>query len=203
MRTAKEIALIGVFTALLIGGQLALYQVAGVEIVTVLLLSFSYYFGLRTGLFVANAFSILRCLLFGFFPTVIILYLVYYNLFVLVFALLGKKFERKLTLKIHIMLIVVACLMTMLFTALDNVITPLYYGYTLEASKAYALMSLTAVVPQTICAAVTVLLILPVLLRIYRAMKLGKNNPRKKAAHDRENESEDDLNDDVPGNNNK
>ena len=100
------------------------------------------------------------------------------------------------------MLIVVACLMTMLFTALDNVITPLYYGYTLEAAKAYALMSLTAVVPQTICAAVTVLLILPVLLRIYRAMKLGKNNPRKKAAHDRENESEDD-NDDVPGNNNK
>ncbi len=203
MRTAKEIALIGVFTALLIGGQLALYQVAGVEIVTVLLLSFSYYFGLRTGLFVANAFSILRCLLFGFFPTVIILYLVYYNLFVLVFALLGKKFERKLTLKIHIMLIVVACLMTILFTALDNVITPLYYGYTLEAAKAYALMSLTAVVPQTICAAVTVLLILPVLLRIYSAMKLGKNDSRKKAAHDRENESEDDLNDDVPGNNNK
>lgn len=49
MRTAKEIALIGVFTALLISGQFVLSGLSGIEIVTVLLLSFSYYFGIRRG----------------------------------------------------------------------------------------------------------------------------------------------------------
>ena len=61
MKTAKDIALIGVFTAMLIGGQLVLSGIAGVEVVTVLLLAFSYYFGIIRGLFVANVFSILRC----------------------------------------------------------------------------------------------------------------------------------------------
>ena len=72
MRTAKEIALISVFTALLIGGQFVLSGISGIEIVTVLLLSFSYYFGIRRGLLVANAFSLLRCFIFGFFVNVII-----------------------------------------------------------------------------------------------------------------------------------
>lgn len=72
MRTAKEISLISVFTALLIGGQFILSGISGIEIVTVLLLSFSYYFGITRGLFVANAFSLLRCFIFGFFPIVII-----------------------------------------------------------------------------------------------------------------------------------
>ena len=173
MSPAKELALIGVFTALLIGGQLALSQISGVEIVTVLLLSFAYCFGMRVGLSVANAFSVLRCFLFGVFPSVIILYLVYYNLFVVVFALLGKKFGGRLTVGVHALLVICACVLTVFFTALDDVITPLYYGFTAGAAKAYALMSLTAVIPQTICAAVTVLFILPVLVRIYSATKLG------------------------------
>ena len=42
MKTTKSIITAGVFTAVLIGAQLALSGVAGVEIVTVLLLSFCY-----------------------------------------------------------------------------------------------------------------------------------------------------------------
>ena len=171
MRAAKEIALNGVFTALLIGGQIVLSGISGVEIVTVLLLSFSYYFGIRGGLFVANAFSLLRCLIFGFFPNVIILYLVYYNLFVLAFGLLGIRFKKELNLVIHIILVIAACIMTIIFTGLDDIITPLYYRFSIDAMRAYALASLTAVIPQVICTIVTVSFLLPILNRVFGNIK--------------------------------
>lgn len=88
--TAKSIACIAVMTALLIGGQFALSFVAGVEIVTVLLLCFSAYFGVFCGVTTAVCFSTLRCLIWGFAPNVVLLYLIYYPLFALLFALLGK-----------------------------------------------------------------------------------------------------------------
>ena len=171
MRAAKEIALNGVFTALLIGGQIVLSGISGVEIVTVLLLSFSYYFGIRRGLFVANAFSLLRCLIFGFFPNVIILYLVYYNLFVLAFGLLGIRFKKELNLVIHIILVIAACIMTIIFTGLDDIITPLYYRFSIDAMRAYALASLMAVIPQVICTIVTVSFLLPILNRVFGNIK--------------------------------
>lgn len=171
MRAAKEIALNGVFTALLIGGQIVLSGISGVEIVTVLLLSFAYYFGIRRGLFVANAFSLLRCLIFGFFPNVIILYLVYYNLFVLAFGLLGIRFKKELNLVIHIILVITACIMTIIFTGLDDIITPLYYRFSIDAMRAYALASLTAVIPQVICTIVTVSFLLPILNRVFGNIK--------------------------------
>lgn len=171
MRAAKEIALNGVFTTLLIGGQIVLSGISGVEIVTVLLLSFSYYFGIRRGLFVANAFSLLRCLIFGFFPNVIILYLVYYNLFVLAFGLLGIRFKKELNLVIHIILVIAACIMTIIFTGLDDIITPLYYRFSIDAMRAYALASLTAVIPQVICTIVTVSFLLPILNRVFGNIK--------------------------------
>ena len=170
MRAAKEIALIGIFTALLIGGQFVLSGISGVEVVTVLLLGFAFYFGIRRGLVVATAFTLLRCFIFGFFPTVIILYAIYYNLFVVVFGLIGIKFKRTVNLKNLVILVVVASVMTALFTALDDVITPLYYGYSLNAMKAYALASLTAMVPQVICTIITVALLLPIIIRVFCAV---------------------------------
>lgn len=168
MRAAKEIALVSVFTALLIGGQFVLSGLSGIEVVTVLLLSFSYHYGVRRGLFVANAFSFLRCFIFGFFPTALILYFVYYNFFVVVFGFLGAKFKRKWNTKIHVLLVITACIMTVLFTGLDNVITPLFYGFSSDAAKAYAVASLTTVIPQVICTLLTVSFILPILLRVFK-----------------------------------
>lgn len=176
MKAAKEIALISVFTAILLGGQFVLSGISGVEIVTVLLLSFSYYFGIRRGLFVANAFSLLRCFIFGFFPTVIILYLIYYNLFVLVFGSLGIKFKKEINVKKLILIVIVAVLMTAFFTGLDDIITPLYYGFSIDAMKAYAVASLSAVIPQVICAIITVTLLLPVLIQIYSKTNFANNN---------------------------
>ena len=45
MNSVKRVVLPAVFIALLIGGQLALSMVSGVEIVTVLFLSFCYRYG--------------------------------------------------------------------------------------------------------------------------------------------------------------
>lgn len=171
MLAAKEISLISIFTALLVGGQFVLSGISGVEVVTVLLLSFSFYFGIKRGLFVANAFSILRCFIFGFFLNVIILYLIYFNLFVVVFGLLGKKFKRSINIKRHIVLLAVAVLMTIFFTMLDNIIATLYYGFTFEAAKSYFVLSMTAAVPQVICTFVTVLLLLPALVKLYSLTK--------------------------------
>lgn len=76
--------------ALLIAGQFALSFVAGVEIVTLLLLSFAFCFGVQAGVLTAVSFSLLRCFIWGFYPSVVVLYLIYYPLFALIFALLGK-----------------------------------------------------------------------------------------------------------------
>ena len=103
--SAKKIILPGVFTALLIGGQLALSGISGIEVVTVLLLTFVYKYGIGQGLLVANSFSLLRCFIFGFMPNVIVLYLIYYNIFVLVFGFLGKVFRHEYSIKKHIMVV--------------------------------------------------------------------------------------------------
>ncbi len=87
---AKEMAFIAVETALLIGGQLALYPVAGVEVVTVLLLCFSWVMGPRAGALSAVCFSLLRCALWGFYPSAVVLYLLYYPQFALLFGALGR-----------------------------------------------------------------------------------------------------------------
>ena len=87
---ARQVAAVAVVTALLIGGQLALSAVAGVEIVTVLLLCFSWVYGARSGMLAAAAFSLLRCFIWGFYPSAMVLYLIYYPLFALVFGVLGR-----------------------------------------------------------------------------------------------------------------
>ena len=172
MKSVKEIATVAVFTALLIGGQLALSAVSGVEIVTVLLLSFSFYFGARLGMLGATAFSLLRCFVFGFFPSVLILYLIYYNLFALVFGFIGNRFGKEADMKKLIVITFIAVLMTVLFSLLDDVITPLFYGYTADAAKAYFFASFYAMIPQSVCAVVTTVLLFPPLLGIYKRVKI-------------------------------
>lgn len=115
--TAKEIAFCAVMTALLIGGQAAFFPISGIEIVTVLLLTFSWSFGPRAGAMVATAFSLLRCLIWGFHPPVIALYLLYYPAFALLFGMLGKNASRRsavavfVTTNILLIFIAVACVL--------------------------------------------------------------------------------------------
>ena len=86
---SKDIAYISVTSALLTGGQFVFSFVVGVEIVTVILAGFSFTFGARRGALCAVTFSLLRCLVFGFYPTVVVVFFICYSLLVLVFGLLG------------------------------------------------------------------------------------------------------------------
>lgn len=154
---SRECAYLAVFVALTIAAQLCLAAVPGVEIVTVLFVSFAFSFGMRRGALAATSFSLIRQLVFGFYPTVLILYLVYYNVLAVVFGGLGKKIKKPASSLWLVVL--VACLCTICFSLLDNVITILWYSYAPKAARAYVLASFTVLVPQVVCTLVTVLLL--------------------------------------------
>ena len=224
---AKRIAVCAVSVALLIALQFTLSMVPGVELVTVLLLCFCYTFGVCMGLITATAFSLLRCILFGFNINVIVLYLIYYNLFAVLFGFLGKKtipswicyailsivaavsayfaivglpisilYKRQVTImlwavfSIAVALIIMytvlliknrgrggreiaavaalAAVCTLCFSLLDDVITPLIYGYTPDAAKAYFVASLYVMIPQTLCTLISVSLLFRPLVTVFK-----------------------------------
>lgn len=159
-RSAKECAYIAVFVALVIAAQLALSAVPGVEVVTVLFVTYAYTFGIKRGMAAATAFAVLRQLVFGFYPVVLVLYLVYYNALAAVFGKMGKlQFPPA---KILPFAVAIACFCTVCFTLFDDILTPLWYGFSRRAAKAYFFSSLPFMIPQTVCAGISVgLLFLP------------------------------------------
>ena len=172
LRGVGYVAVVAVFSALLLGAQYALWFVKGVEVVTVLLLVFSYRFGVRCGVLSAVAFSLLRCLLFGFFPNVVLLYLIYYPLFAVCFGGVGNALRRRADLKTQLLVTALAVLCTALFTLLDDALTPLFYGYTKEAALAYFLFSLPTMAMQCACALLTVFLLFRPLMAVLRRVRL-------------------------------
>ena len=167
--SAKECAYIAVFVALLIGAQLALSFLPGVEIVTVLFVAYSFTFGRSRGMLSATAFSLLRQFVFGVSPTVLILYLIYYNLLSFLFGSLGKRIQNPV--KMLLLLTAVACVCTACFTLLDDIITPLWYGYSAKATRLYFLASLPVMLSQTICTAISVFVLF---LPLQKAFSLFK-----------------------------
>ena len=97
LRTSKEMAYIAVFVALLIAAQLVFSMIPGVEIVTLLFVSYAFTFGVCRGMVTATSFSLLRQFIFGFYPSVLALYLLYFNFLTLVFGLLGRAVKRPVT----------------------------------------------------------------------------------------------------------
>jgi len=156
MNKTKFVVRVAMCVALLIAGQLALTAVSGIEIVTVMMLCFCYCYGIRSGLAIATTFSLVRCLIFGFQINVIVLYLIYYNLFALFFGWLGKRFAGKVSFVKTVIVVACAVVFTVGFTLLDDVITPLIYAFHPNAAKVYFLQSLYAMIPQSVCALVTV-----------------------------------------------
>lgn len=154
LQTGKECAYLAVFVALVLAAQLTLSVIPGVEIVTLLFVAYTSVFGAKRGMIAATAFSLLRQLIFGFFPNILILYLVYYNLLALLFGWLGRKGE--VNVRSLWKYVLVACLCTICFTLLDNIITPIWYHYSAKATKLYFIASFPVVLPQVICTAATV-----------------------------------------------
>ena len=172
MNKTKFIVRIAMCVALLVGAQLALTSISGVEIVTVMMLSFCFAYGIRHGIAIATTFSLLRCFLFGFQINVIVLYLVYYNLFAVFFGWLGRRFAGKMSFAKLVLVVISAAVFTVGFTLLDDVITPLLYGFSAKAAMAYFLGSLYAVIPQTICTVVTVSICFHPLTRVIKRFNL-------------------------------
>ena len=224
---SKKVAVCAVSVALLIALQFTLSYVPGVELVTVLLLCFCYTFGVAMGVISATGFSLLRCIIFGFDPSVIVLYLVYYNLFAVLFGILGKKtippwicfvilsivaalsayfavtglpisilYQTSVTIMLWVVFAIsvgmiiaytvllitnkgkagkvvasvtsIAAVCTICFTLLDDVITPLLYGYTLNAAMGYFVYSLYTMVMQTLCTLISVALLFNPFVTVFK-----------------------------------
>lgn len=86
---SKEAAYISVACALSLGVQYAFSFAVGVEVVTLISICFASVFGVRRGVILATAFSILRCLVFGFTPSALVLYLIYYPALAALFGAFG------------------------------------------------------------------------------------------------------------------
>jgi len=169
--SAKECSYCAVFVALLITSQLALSAVPGIEIVTLLFVAYAFCFGVTRSMLCATIFSILRQLIFGFYPNVLILYLIYYNFLCLIFGILGKRIQNPL--KFLWLIIVIACICTMLFTMIDNVLTTTWYGYTRRATIIYFKASISVMIPQVICTAISVGILFLPLFKIFCNLKKG------------------------------
>jgi hypothetical protein len=171
VRTAKECAYLALFVALVIAVQLAFSGVPGVEGVTLLFVVYAFVFGVYRGMLAATIFSLLRQFLFGFSPTVLLLYLIYYNGLAAVFGGLGKVVKKPL--RALWWLTILACVCTACFTMLDNVITPLFYGYSWRATQVYFYASLIVMLPQIVCTAVSVGTLFVPLQKVFRVAKRG------------------------------
>ena len=157
-KSAKEIAYTGMMVALLIGAQMALSAVKGVEIVTAIFALYCLVFGAIRGVAVATAFSLVRCLVFGFFPQVVVLYLVYYNLFAVIVGLSGVLIKNKQELFKLIVLTIEAAVCVCAFTIIDNLLN-IYIWLDNPSDlviKIYVTQSIPVMIGQMICAVITV-----------------------------------------------
>lgn len=78
--TLREMIILSLMDAVLIVAQMIFGMIAGIEIVTVLYLCFSLVFGWKMSWLLGIIFSITRCLIYGFYPNVLLLYLIFYSI---------------------------------------------------------------------------------------------------------------------------
>ncbi len=166
---AKECAFVAVFVALVIASQLVLSFIPGVELVTVLFISYAFVMGWKRGVIATCVFSLLRQIVFGIFPVILILYLVYYTLLTVCFGFFGKRIKR--LAKFLPLIVAVACVGTVCFTMLDNLLTPLWYGYATKATRMYFYSSLPFMLPHVICTAVSVACLFLPLTFVFRKVR--------------------------------
>ena len=168
-RSAKECAFIAVFVATTVSVQIALSFVPGVEIVTVMFVAYSFVMGVKRGVISAVAFALIRQIFFGFAPTVLILYLIYFPMLTIGFGFLGGRLNNPL--KYLIPLSLFACICTVFFTMIDNILTPLWYGYGEKSTWLYFTASLPFMITQVICTAISAVCLFFPLYKIFSTLK--------------------------------
>lgn len=170
---AKECAFVAVFVALVIAVQLVLSFIPGAELVTVLFVSYAFVFGKGRGMVASTAFSLLRQLVFGFYPVVLILYLVYFNALSLFFGFFGAKIKNAIRTKTLVLIVVCACIGTVCFSVLDALFNVLWFGYTRDTARMYILATIPVMGIQTACTAVTVSVLFLPLVKSLKTVKKG------------------------------
>jgi len=168
MNKTKFIVRVAMCVAILIGGQLALTGIQGLEVVTIMMLCFCWCYGVQSGIAIAVTFSLVRCLIFGFYIDIVVLYLIYYTLFALFFGWLGKRFAGEISFLKIVIVAVTAVAFTACFTMLDNGIKVLIFGLQGNAAKVYFAQSIPTMFTQLICAAVTVSTLFAPLTKVIR-----------------------------------
>lgn len=167
--SAKECAYLAVFVSLTIAVQSVLSLVPGVELVTVLFVAYAFAMGITRGMISATAFSLLRQIVFGFYPTVLILYLIYFNLLTACFGLMGRLIKNPL--KTLPLIVIIACVCTACFTMIDNILTPLWLGYGKKSTMLYFKASLPFMIPQVICTVISVTALFIPLRKVFSYVK--------------------------------
>ena len=195
--STKGIAITAVVVALLIGAQFVLSFVPGVEVVTLIFSVFCVVFGPVYGVIAALAFSLLRMLIYGFEPSVAILYLTYYPAFAIVTGFYGKLLrsanyraflrggddensekpaKKGLFVVLYVGFILLVGILTCTFTLIDDVVTPIMMGFGESSTRLYFYRSLPVMATQVTCAVAScVLLFYPVWIvveKIKRSMRI-------------------------------
>ena len=169
VHSAKECTYLAVFVALVIALQTVFSALPGVELVTVMFVAYSFVMGAKRGMLAAIAFSLLRQFIFGIYPKVLVLYLVYFPLLALAFGLLGGRIKHPV--KGLVWIVLAACLGTVFFTLFDNILTPLWLGYNARDARLYFTASLPILFPQTACTAVSVATLFLPLHKVFSIIK--------------------------------
>ena len=217
--SVRGLARCAVMSALLVAVQYCLGFVPGIELVTAVFSAYCFVCGTASGILTAVCFSLLRCLIYGFYPAVILLYLIYYPLLALAFSNLSKippkafkiallisallcltgfvfgiKISAVYRLRIRILFLILfiifsalfvltvikraelssnaasaAAVMTVLFTLLDDVISPLMLGFSAKSAEAYFYGGFLVMLPQTLCASISVFILFEPLKRAFEA----------------------------------
>ena len=171
MVKTKDLVIAPLCAAMLIGSQLILSGVAGVEMVSAMLLCFAFSLGALRGATIATLFSLVRCFVFGFHINVLILYLIYFNLFALFFGWLGKRTSRTTSPKMTILVSIFAVGFTIGFTFLDVGITAVMYGFGASALGVYLTASLYTLALHAASVLVTSLAFFVPLVRVLEKIK--------------------------------
>ena len=165
----RNLVFTALYAAILITDQQVFSTIDGIELVTPLFLGFCYVFG-TDGYFLAVVFALLRCLVFGFSPAVILLYLLYYPAFCWNIIFVKRHLKQLKGLRLDLVLSLLAFADTILFTLLDDLITPLIHGFSKAVWLAYFMASLPVAISQSVLAFLsTGILILPLLSVLQRA----------------------------------
>ena len=171
MNTAKKTAICGAFCALLLATQYVFNAIKGVELVTLLFVTFCFTFGGVCCFLVAVAFCLLRCLIYGFFPSVVVLYLIYYPMLALAASALGKVLKGSSVLRQAIVVTVFSVFFTVIFSVIDCIVTPLFYSYTKSVWVAYIYQCAPVCLIQCVCVGISVGLLFTPLKSAFEVVK--------------------------------